>query len=383
MKKRQRRIIKLVILIIFPITLCGCWDYVQMQDVALTLGIAIDKDMETNDYIFTVEMFEESSDKESVRTKLVQSREKTIHSALRDAIKSTGKQLQVSHMKIVIVSKEIAYEGIEPVLDLLYRDAEVRDDMYLVISNMDTAAEILTENKKDTQMRSYEIVAAVKNSDKVGKYKSSEVFSFIDALAMDGTSATTSMIKIINDGKNDVFQVSGTAVFKKDKMVGMLNEEDSLIFQFLSNKKLKFVFPVVLENNDKISLEMMSCYRKIKPRVQDGKISMDMYVEINAALSELNNVSKDYVDKSGREEVKKATENYIKSNAEKLITKLKKEYKSDIIGFGSTLSKKNLKEWSKVSENWNEAFQTLDVNVFVKVNIKYSALTNKYIETRD
>ncbi len=44
------------IIIMCPIILCGCWNYREIDTLAIVAGMAIDKDMVTNKYIVTTEI---------------------------------------------------------------------------------------------------------------------------------------------------------------------------------------------------------------------------------------------------------------------------------------------------------------------------------------
>ncbi|WP_155400667.1 Ger(x)C family spore germination C-terminal domain-containing protein [Clostridium tetani] len=47
------------------------------------------------------------------------------------------------------------------------------------------------------------------------------------------------------------------------------------------------------------------------------------------------------------------------------------------------LKKKKPQKWKKVSNNWDEIFESLDINISVNIDIKYSGLTRKNIEVKN
>lgn len=381
MKNCISKILILFILIVSPLMLCGCWDYTEMNDVKYVAGFALDK--ERNEYILTSEVLEASISANTIKSNIVQSRGKTIHSALRDAIKKTGKMLQLSHTKVVIVSEEIAEEGIVPAIDLINRDVEVRNDMWILVSGMNTASEVLTKGKIDDEIISYELADAIKSSNKTGKYNSIEVFKFISDLSNKGIDATTPMVKTVKQESKVYFQVFGTAVFKQDKMIGKLNEGDTVILQILRDKKPIFIIPIELQNRGSLSLEIMNINRKVKVKRENDKISMNMYINMDVALSELAEEEVNYISKENREKLKKQVEEYIDKNANELIQKLQKEYKSDIVGFGDLIRKDVPKEWRKIGNGWKDKYQDTDIKVYANVNIKYSGLTKQNIKVRE
>lgn len=178
------------------ISFYGCWDYSEMDDFKHVAGIAIDRDKDKDEYIVTVEILEIYAGSKQLKSSIVQSRGKTIHTALRDAIKKTGNMLQLSHARVVIVSRDIARESIVPIIDLINRDVEVRNDMWIVVSKEDLASEILTKSKSEEEIISYDIESSIKNSNQIGKYIGVETFKLTDTLSSEGISASLPIIKL-------------------------------------------------------------------------------------------------------------------------------------------------------------------------------------------
>ncbi|MCR1934032.1 hypothetical protein NSA27_04885 [Clostridium tepidum] len=132
-----------------------------------------------------------------------------------------------------------------------------------------------------------------------------------------------------------------------------------------------------------ISLELMNVKRKTNIKINDGKISMDIYLDIDTALSELPETKINFVSNPQKNKVKEESEKHIKSQADELIQNLQKKYKTDAIGTGQILSKKKSKYWKKLSGNWNNTFESININVFPTVNIKYSGAINKNVKVAD
>lgn len=110
---------------------------------------------------------------------------------------------------------------------------------------------------------------------------------------------------------------------------------------------------------------------------------MDIYLNIDTSLSELSETEINFVSKPQRKQLKKQSEKYIKDQADELIQSLQNKYKTDAIGTGQILSKKKPDEWKKVSDNWNNTFQSININIFPNINIKYSGAINKNVKVAD
>lgn len=350
-----------------------------MTDLKYVAGMAIDMDKDTNEYILTMEVLEGSVSEKTINSSIVETRGETIHKALRDAIKKVGKMLQLSHAKVVIISKDIAKKGIIPVIDLINRDVEIRNDMWVIISEMSTASEILNKDKKPDEILSYDLESSIKSNDKTGEYRGVQIFKLINDISSKGISPSVPMISIVKDGTKSSTQILGTAVFKGDKMIGKLNKVETMMLDILVNPEMKFVIPIVLGKDQNISLEVIKTTRKAETKVKEGLRSLTIYVDLETALSELAEEGVNYVSKEDSEKVKKKAEEYIQNNCLNLIEKLQKEYDTDIIGTGYIFRKKEPKEWDKVSKDWDKAFVDTKIKVEVNVDIQYTGLTNKNI----
>ncbi|MBU3209511.1 Ger(x)C family spore germination protein [Clostridium algidicarnis] len=383
MKRYLKKSFILFILISFAVTFLGCWDYQEMVNLKYLAGIAVDKDKYTNDYILTLEVLEASTNSKAINSNIIESRGKTIHAALRDAIKKTGNMLQGSHAKVLIVSKDIAEEGIVPVIDLINRDVQLRNDMWILISESDTASDILRKGKEGSEIISYELTASIANSNKIGKYMKVEIFKIISDISDSGSSAIAPMVNVDNKNYESKFEVSGTAIFRGEKVVGKLDGFETMFLQILKEENLKFVLPIELENGNNISLEIMNIDRSINPKIKDNKVVIDMSINIDTALSELASSEVNYILKDERDKLKKQSAEQITTNCYKVIEKLQNQYKSDAIGFGEVLKKKKPSEWREMEYQWLDIFEDIEVNLDVNVEIKYNGVTNKNIEVGD
>lgn len=383
MKRHLKKSVMLFILISFTVTFLGCWDYEEMVDVKYVAGMAVDKDKNTNEYILTSEVLEGSTNSKSINSIIIESRSKTLHAAFRDAIKYTGNMLQVSHAKVFIVSKEIAEEGIVSVIDLIDRDVQLRNDMWILISESDTASDILRKGKEGSEVISYELAATNANANKIGKYIDMELFKLISDISDTGSSAIVPMVNVDNKSYESKFEVSGTAIFRGEKVVGKLDGFETMFLQILKEENLKFILPIELEDDNNVSLEIMDINKSINPKVKDNKVIIDMTINIDTALSELESSEVNYILKDERDKLKKQSSEQITTNCYKVIEKLQKEYKSDAIGFGEVLKKKKPSEWREMEHQWLDIFEDIEVNLDVNVEIKYNGVTNKNIKVGD
>ncbi|HEX9060500.1 MAG TPA: Ger(x)C family spore germination protein, partial [Clostridia bacterium] len=312
----------------------------------------------------------------------IESKGTTIFDAIRNMINITGKRLYWAHARLVIISRDIAENGILPVLDLLFRDAEIREEMDIVISREKTAQEVLKAQTVIQDMHSFDIDSSLENQKSVAESPKLQVYQFINALEGEGISPAIAAAGIgLNNGR-ETTEIMGTAVFKSDKLVGFLNKEESKYFSFATDEVDK---GLLIQNEDKtsaITLEIFKNKTEVKPEYYNGKIKMNIHISTEVAIAEVE-TPLDYIEEERREKLKKEAEESLKASVEKVIKKVQKDYDSDIFGFGMLVKAYMPSVWKELKPNWDNLFKSLDVNLTVDINIKNSAIVSKTIKIGD
>ena len=109
-----------------------------------------------NKYQLSVEIIQISGGKDSkTTTKVLTANGKTMFDAARNMISISGKRLYWAHSKVIILSKEIASEGVSKVLEWYNRDSETRESVHILISEGKTAKEILEGQKSPEDIESF------------------------------------------------------------------------------------------------------------------------------------------------------------------------------------------------------------------------------------
>ncbi|KGN01237.1 Ger(x)C family spore germination protein [Clostridium botulinum] len=383
MKKYLKAFIAFILIGCISLPLIGCWDYSEMTDLEYVAGIALDKDRNTKEYILTIEVLEASVSSKSIKSSILQTKGKTIHQAFRNAIKNSGKKLQLSHAKILILSRELATEGITPVIDFINRDVEARNDMWVLISSMSSASQILIKSKTSDEIISYDLADAIKNCKEIGLYIPIEVFRLIDDIENDCIAAMVPTVRVTRQQTKSYIEIDGMCILKSSKCIGHLSGEETSILQLMKGRKgrkAKYVLTFEPEKSQKVTLEIMRATKKIKPRFENNNIYMDVFINMDVALSELAERGIDFVSKDNREELIKKCEKDIENRCCDVLKKLQYQYGTDVVGFGCSVNRSNPKLWKKIKYKWNDVYKNIKTNVYVKINIKYSGLTNKNIK---
>jgi spore germination protein KC len=120
-------------------------------------------------------------------------------------------------------------------------------------------------------MSMYEMIKSQKSLSKAPLI---EGYKFVQTLYSEGECAILPAAgSVLNDGEKTL-EISGTAMFKKDKLVGFLDGDDTKYFLLVKNMVQSCVLPEMGKGENvehSISLEVFENKGKIKPRIQMEK----------------------------------------------------------------------------------------------------------------
>ena len=124
---------KIIILFIFILLLSGCYDYSEINDLAIITAIGIDKN--NDNYIITYELLSDNLDKNSANIKsyTVSKKDKIFVRALKKIEENLVKKAYYAHTDVVLLSDDLAKNNLEEILDPLLRNTKLREDFKVFI----------------------------------------------------------------------------------------------------------------------------------------------------------------------------------------------------------------------------------------------------------
>ncbi len=384
---KKRGCILIVLCLANIIINTGCWNYREINNLSIVSGVAVDKN-EDGKYRITTEIVDlhEGGKDAGIKSKKLESYGDTLFDAVRNTLEVTAGKLYWGHVEIVIFSQDVAKEGVVQFMDFLVRDSEPRQSVDILISREKTAGEIFNFESSTTEIRSHEINEMLDTQKNLSKTTKVQVYEFINALSDEGICAVMPVVgSIVNEGKKDL-ELSGTAVFKQDKLVYMLNGDETKLFLYVMDKikgGLLIIKDTTVKNkNSKLTLEIIKSKTKIKPVFIKGKLTMNIDIETKAALGQEGESERRYNEKINLM-LQKDAEETLKRDIENLITNVKKNTDSDIFGFGRVIMKDKPDLWKKIGADWDDTFKKLDVKLNIDVDIQNSGLMSTPIRIGD
>lgn len=375
---------KVLIILIFGLLLTGCWSYREINSLYIVAGIAIDKVPETNQYNITTEFINIKDNKreQNFESILLETKGDSIFDAITKMIRISAKKPYWGHATSIIISKEVAREGIVPFLDLIARGTEPRLASNIYISKEKSAKEILEAESSSTDIRSYELEIMVDESNYLVPVPTLKTYKVINALAIPKVHIVLPTVASFSNNGKATNLLSGGAVFSMGKLVGFLEEEDIVPYLFIKDKVESGILNVKAEEKnpeDTIILEIFGSNTKIKPIYGVETMGFDISIKTDGTIAELTTMT-DYISLEGREKLEKLAEESLKKQIENHIKDVQKKFGFDIFGFGNIIRQRNPKIWKTLEKDWDSVFKDLDFNINCDIHIRNSGSSLKPIK---
>lgn len=388
---KQFKIILLLLCSLFFMT--GCYDKTELDNYAYVIGIGLDvnnksgDDGEKSDVSITYQIAipvkiageDNSSGKETYTTYTVEAPSLLMGNSIVNTM--TSKEVNLSHINIILYSEEIAKKGLTGHINGLLSNPEIRPKTPVAIckGRAEDFFNKVTPVLEANPSRYYSLILSSFNytDETVG----SELMSFYaDAQSIDReTSTVIGEITTAQDSEsgkeedNAIFK--GLAAFKGDKMVGEIDSKITDAHLLITNALTKGTITVEdAENSSEIATVTIKQHSptKIKVKIEDNIPKVDISVFAAAHLESTNSTT-DYLKDKNKIKLRTSIENKIKSNVYEYLNKIK-ELDSDIAGIGK-YAKKNYLTWQEFEEvDWQEIFKNSEFKVTANVNLDISRI---------
>ena len=383
--QKGKRVIYLLLILGIPLLITGCWNRQELEGRAIVRLIAIDKG-ENNNIKFSVQVARTSdspgssnggssgAEKSSV---IMSSIGDTVMDAVRNLILKSGRKLYYPHNTAIILGNEIAKEGILPVLDLFNRDAEMRPLTWVLVTPGE-AADILEAQSTLESLSAKQLDMMLKDFGLSSKTVATTLLDTMKQLAYDSPGAILSNIELDPNNPKKTLLLNGAAVFQRDKLIGRLDPLEARGYLWIQDKVKSGIitFPCPGEENKKVSMEIKRADRKIKPDISGGKLKFTITVNVESRLAEQACLT-DLSNPEKLMELKKSQGEVIEKEIRNIVDQAQQKYGTDILGFGTELSRKFPQEWQKMKDNWAEEFPKAEVNIVVNSKISDIGLVKK------
>lgn len=392
----------LILIIIFIIAFSSSYSSLSIDNLAYVLAIAIDSS-DTNklevSFQFSTPVSAESSSNEKPTPIINTVTSSSLSNAINLVNGYLGKQINMSHCKVIIFSEDLAFKGISDEIYTLINDTQVRPSCNLVVSKC-SAKYYLEETSPQLEnliSKYYEIFA---NSSKYTGYmpdatignffnnmicKTCEPYAILGGVN-EGSKNNSSEVDSQKDytikanessitGENGAENI-GVAVFKGSQLVGELNALETIAFLNIKNDLDRFLISVPDPQNDNNYLDIYLTPTR-STNIQIDTSNQTPYIKIKCEFSgriySMSENSK-YLSPEVLDSISNSCNSYLESIFSDYLYKTAKDFNSDINGLGKCALKNFFTTAQYDDYNWQENYKNSFFDVKVNTSVKSGML---------
>ena len=408
------------LLTIILLTFTGCLGKTELEDFAYVIAIGVDKGSGDN-YLVTyqiavpIKIAGEGSQGGKESTSLVTLETDTIYNSISRADTMISKEITLSHNKIIVISEELAKEGIQELLNAFVTNREIRPKTSVIVYNglakelLENLEPVLEKNPSryyDLLLDSNEYTGYSIDNTLFNFYLSSkDTLASPYALLTEPVREEESSIGIpykseknpesipqkretsSGDSKEEkqntpkTANIAGIAIFANDKLVGEIKNEQILSHVMLLGKLKKVNMDItdIADSNKTTVIKVRQIESpKINVNIKNNapKIDILIYLECDLITS---GSQIDYTKKENKHKLSESIKSKLTNDMSIYLNKISKELKADPIGFGKYYRTKLLTIEELENVKWQEIFPNSEFNVEFQLHLDTTQMVSNQV----
>lgn len=272
------------------------------------------------------------------------------------------------HMQVLVISESVARGGIRRLLDFFFRDPEMRRRTRVFVTEQDAASVLQVKPQIEDYTPIY--LERIPEND----VRNARIASKVDlgVLSQNIHSGTDFVIPKVTPWGREL-KVAGGTVFKGDKMVGWLSEDElqAAKYAFDAAKGDFITVPCPEHPHCPTTVEINRASTSTKVTIQDSRPSFALKVQMGGNLSEqMCDEFDDVFEPSFLRKVEAQVAKHMQDKIESTMARLQRELQADVTHLGTEVHRQQPDTWKQIKDNWAEIYPTVDVSVKVEVNLK-------------
>ncbi|WPC41678.1 Ger(x)C family spore germination protein [Clostridium sp. JS66] len=369
------------LIIIIPCILSGCWDSVETEKLGVVTLLGIESSG-NNDIKVTVQeasgknqsssnQYSAGSDSRSFNTYSEVSN--SITNAIQKISSNQHKDIYFGHTKVIILDEKlVTSKGIQFVIEFYEKIPEMRLRTWILISKSNQLDKILNSSMNLDIDTGSAIEETIRNENDNSYLTVNNLKDFIEMLNTPGSQAYTSGIAVSpktsgSKTSNDMFVIKDTAVFKSDKLIGWMKNEESRGLSFASGN-VRGGFMDIPFGDNAVSLKIVKTKLKISPLIINEKMQINLNLDIVSNISG-SRVKCDFMNTDTIEKLQQIQSEKAKREITLAISR-SKDLNSDVFQFGNYFNMEYPTYWKKIKNNWNFYYPNVQVNINVNSAIR-------------
>jgi|GEM_PF-2460660 len=402
--KKLKSIVLFFIIFAICFSFVGCWNYKDVELQFVVMGMAIDIDPATGEYLIHAEISKAKGGTEAeLITRLETARGITLYDATRNIIAKIGAKVYWGHTMVYVLSERLAKQGIADAIGVLSRQTQVRSDIFILVCESESIEKIFEFEDPIHEDISQHLHDLEEDYEASTKYRRAPLFIVLQELASNEISLTLPYIKMVKieseeskggEGKTkssggeetksaseekveEIIVADGSTVFKGDIMVGRIDGLDTQSVLILKEEAKENYILTIKESEElpSCTIEVINSDLNIDPVLdKEENLGFNIELKLEGDLVELH-TERDLVSEEEKGDLEDAFEAMLENQIRKTIEKTQKDYQADIFGFASVTHRKQGEYWSALPMRWEDIYEKAEIDVSVDIEIESSSLS--------
>ncbi len=349
----------------------GCWDSEEVDNIYLPFGAAVDETQNPKEIKVSF-LAPNFSQKVLDDTIVLKGLGQSIGEAQQNMQTKFHHEFNPGHMQIILISEKVATDNnIVQFLEFFGRSPKIKEYINILVTKEDADMAFDME-LQSTPYPTQLIHEGVQQNYEDKRYPSRTIRTFFNRWSQEGIEPSLPYLEMeLSEGKPIGIIMDKIAVFRDDRMVGVLDERESLAYMLLTGSGIgkRYFMPQNEKHKGYASMDIFKVKSKISVHIKEGEPYFTAKVQITGDVSEYETGSTETLFEDRN--IPKLERNFA-AEFEQLITQavtvLQKKHQSDIVGFGRILKGRYPEDFQE--DRWREQFEDIKIQVEVQVKIR-------------
>ena len=296
---------KIIILIFFMFILTGCYNYNEMNELAIVSTLGIEK--ERDNFIISASIVnikkgsnQGSENSNSSKTVVFKTRGKNISECITNLSKVSSKKIFLSHLNLIILSEDVIKNDIFYITDFFLRETKNKINFYIATTTKNKPSEILETLSSLEDLPGIDTIKIIENSSSFKGTSSIITFEkLIDTYLKKGVVPVYTDVIIDGDYKKnndlkDLTKAKPNAILKINNLVFFsginsykLNNDESLGYNILNNNIINPVLTRKCDNEkNTYSIKIIGSKTKFIDNLKNNEIIINL--DVKSSINEYN-----------------------------------------------------------------------------------------------
>lgn len=361
----------------------GCFDYKELDDLSIVTAVAIDKvesGYEISYSIANAKKAQVSSKEGESQTTVFSGVGPTLSEAMREIDLKNPRSTYLGHVSVIVMSSDIAKEGVFKVVDLFMRDPESRKKFFFLITKDQKAKDVVKVLSPLEAFPSQNIVINLQNSSTNQSISTNIGYSqFVRSVLRPGINPVLPSIIISGDSEEGAnmanlensepktyIELSNLGIFKNDKLVGFAKREESRGINIINGNAKNVIVTTKCDGTNFANANITNIHVDRDYQLDKNQPSVNIKVSAEGSLQEIN-CAYNLLQPKELNKLTKKFESSLQDMLQSAISIAQNEYKSDIFGFGLYFYRHHPNYFKNVQNLWDD-----DIFPYMKVNFDVS-----------